>query len=340
MKKYCKKLKILVLTLRKDSCCQLRLISPLEQNMKSGLVLFDIYILNKNNSDLHKKILKADVIIFHRPKYPQYIQYLKYAKKHNKLTVFELDDNMIEVYKHMNKTWLEKSCIKYIKNAHILTTTTQNLSDYFKKWNKNVYILPNYLDTEIFKRTKKKTNKLVKIGFAGSTTHKHDFKFAVPALLKIAQIYQKKVLFYFMGYQPDETKIFKNSFHLPSLDYPEYASSLQKLSLDIGLAPLKNTPWNIGKSNIKYLEYSACNTAGIYSDLGPYNNIKPKETGLLAENNTSSWFKALEELIKNKILRQNIIKQASANVFNDLTIQKNYKKWYSIYSEAFKYFIK
>jgi hypothetical protein len=65
--------------------------------------------------------------------------------------------------------------------------------------------------------------------------------------------------------------------------------------LDIGLAPLEDTEFNAGKSNIKFYEYASVGTVTLASDVQPYNT----EVNCLTKNTKKDWIKNLEKLITN-----------------------------------------
>lgn len=330
-------MKVLVITKSKDASYYLRLGSPLSECKKRGLLKYSTTFL-KSNGNIRRKINDADIVVFHRPKYSDCLEYLEYAKRIRKLTIFELDDNMIEVYKHLKKPWLKKTCIDYIKNAHLVTTTNKFLYEYFIKWNKNCAVLNNYIDTNFFdpSLTNNKPYEITTIGFAGSKTHKNDFNNLIAPIIAISKEFDN-VNFHFFGYLPEELKKIKRIKFTPPSRYQQYAKLILKNPLDISIAPIKNTPWNKCKSYIKYLEYSIIKSAGIYSNLEPYSSIIiNKYNGIIIDNNESSWYKAIKTLIKNEKLRKNIAKNAHKDVIKNFTIKKNYTHWYNLYNKNLK----
>ena len=67
------------------------------------------------------------------------------------------------------------------------------------------------------------------------------------------------------------------------------------------------------------MDYTSLGIPGIYSDVGPYSEtIKNNQNGILVNNSTEEWVKALESLIFNKEIGLNI----AQNAIKDL--EKNY----------------
>jgi len=86
------------------------------------------------------------------------------------------------------------------------------------------------------------------------------------------------------------------------------------------LAPLEDNPFNRCKSNVKWLEYSACGVAGIYSDLPPYACVKSGETGILVRNTANDWYNALAYLIDNPVKRRQMARNAREEVMAHYTV--------------------
>ena len=98
---------------------------------------------------------------------------------------------------------------------------------------------------------------------------------------------------------------------------------------------LKTSPFNRCKSNIKWLEYSACGIAGIYADLPPYNTtIEHGTTGLLAGSNPDQWFSAIDLLIKNPELRRSIAANARRSVLSEYTLKTGAPRWLEVYRQV------
>ena len=132
------------------------------------------------------------------------------------------------------------------------------------------------------------------------------------ALTAIQQTHRKDIELHFWGYLPGELKNTENVFfhaHIPN--YARYLRVFSKYNFDIGLAPLLEDPFHRSKTNNKYREFGACGIAGIYSKVPVYMEfIKNYETGILVDNTTNDWYKALVQLIEDYKLRQRISQAA------------------------------
>ena len=102
---------------------------------------------------------------------------------------------------------------------------------------------------------------------------------------------------------------------------PEFMAWFSQLHWDIAIAPLKDTPFNRGKSDIKFLDYCALGAAGIYSNLPVYeSSIRHLETGWLADNTLESWVEALESLLLDNQLRERIAQNAAQYLLTHRTV--------------------
>jgi glycosyltransferase involved in cell wall biosynthesis len=107
--------------------------------------------------------------------------------------------------------------------------------------------------------------------------------------------------------------------HIPAgfSHYPAFVSWLRhrSASWDIAVAPLRDTPFNRSKSDLKFLEYSALGLPGVFSDIVPYNqSVRDGETGLLVPNGGGAWHDAILRLAQDPMLRERIASAARAQV--------------------------
>jgi glycosyltransferase involved in cell wall biosynthesis len=82
--------------------------------------------------------------------------------------------------------------------------------------------------------------------------------------------------------------------------------------IHIGLAPLLATPFNRGKSFIKFLDIAAMGGVGIYSNRYPYTEVvRHGENGLLAGDSPDEWHTAMQQLLNHPEATVKMAKQAA-----------------------------
>lgn len=229
-----------------------------------------------------------------------------------------------------NKKRLEQMC-EILENADLVTTTTDYLSKVFKKYNKNVVVLPNSIDFDRWKTLPLiKTNE-IRIGWMGGWSHYEDWCLISKSLEEVFKRYSylnlKLVLmgYHFKGTTKNipEDKI---EFHFWE-KYNAYPLRVASLNLDIGLIPLTNTKFNRCKSSIKFYELSALKIPCVVSNVIPYKiDVKHNRTGLLY-NTDFEFIKQLSKLIEDVKLREEIGESAYKEVNYRWNIDKTINKW-------------
>jgi glycosyltransferase involved in cell wall biosynthesis len=92
-------------------------------------------------------------------------------------------------------------------------------------------------------------------------------------------------------------------------DYEEFLRKLGERRWHIGICPLAPTDFNRGKSNNKWVEYTAVGTATIASGAMVYDECCSDGCGLLADG-LDEWRAALEKLVADAALRVETVARA------------------------------
>lgn len=337
-----KKFRIWVFSLADLNTCapRIRLLSPFNCFPKDE---FEFVYAPSLNAILRLLYL-PDIIVFHRNLYrlQEIDKIIKFARSHRIKTVMEIDDLITHVpVQHSSHYFYQKTkdlMIELFKRVDIITVTNNRLRDYCIEYNPNIRVLPNLIDERIWtakRRREKPADGKIVVGYSGAPTHAYDFKKVIPALEYISLKYGDKISFKFIGYMPDEMRAIKNVSYTPVIcSYQEYADILMDSNLDFAIAPIEDNPHNRCKSNIKYLDYSICGYAGIYSAVGPYlDSITHGETGLLVKNTTEEWIMAMESLINNPELRGRLGRNACQSVTDNYSLSIKSNEWYSLYAQ-------
>lgn len=278
----------------------------------------------------------------------------RFQQLHGCKMVYELDDLLSEIDKSnpcfdsYMKPEYQEIIHAFFHFADAITVSTEYLKRKILPFNPNVYILPNSLELKMWntyleekKQRVRGQNEIVKIGYAGSTTHAPDIavlRYILPAALKMNPNARLK----FIGYDwsaevfKKDFKEVKNQieFH-PWVPLTEYPRGL--LDIDIGIAPLAYSEFNRAKSNVKFLEYSALEIPTIATNIEPYEEIEDGETGYkIKKNKESEWISKLNLLIRNKSVRKRIGENAREHVAREYDIAKNWEKWLDVYKEVLR----
>jgi len=251
--------------------------------------------------------------------------------------VFDVkSDNPAYQYYNPTNTQHQQYAATLINQATAIVVTNKYLKDYYSAFNDNIYIIPNCIDFSLFEWPRKKRARL-RIGWTGAQAHDFDLKEIEDVIPKILKDYPQ-VDFVTFGYQPAWTKKLPKSrykhYHWVSLY--QYFNTCAEIGIDIGLAPLTDSKWNRGKSNLRWLEYSALKTPTIASNVAPYrDSIKDGKTGLIVKNK-EDWYKHIARLIEDKTLREKIGTAAYLEVKRNYNIMNMRFKYLKIFKEVLK----
>ncbi|MBP5980583.1 MAG: glycosyltransferase family 1 protein [Halomonas sp.] len=137
------------------------------------------------------------------------------------------------------------------------------------------------------------------IGFHGTRAHLNDLLHIAPALWAIQQSRKDTQLEIMLGKHTAEQLADLPRVNTPDpLPWQAFRHYQANRLLHIGLAPLLDTPFNAGKSFIKFLDIAAMGGVGIYSNRYPYTEVvRHGENGLLVEDSPAAWQAGLRQLL-------------------------------------------
>jgi len=224
-----------------------------------------------------------------------------------------------------------------LRNADMITVSTEYLKKQYEKYNGKITVIPNYIDMDdwAYENRIGKDGR-IKIGWQGSSTHETDLKMIIPVLKKIMNKFDN-VDFVHVGY---DSKIFKElprrKFVPGTNEFPEAPKLIADQGFDIGIAPLADIKFNYSKSAIKYYEYSALKipTVCTGNKWSPYHGkFHDGKTGMYA-NNEKEWYDKLTKLIKDKQLRKQMGLNAYSHVKQTYHIKDHTDEWRNVFERA------
>jgi len=104
---------------------------------------------------------------------------------------------------------------------------------------------------------------------------------------------------------------------LPTMRWESYLRHTQTIRQDIGLAPLLNTPFNRGRSPVKFFDYSRAGAIGLYSAGPAYcETIEHGVDGFLLPNDAETWVQKIIELVDAPSVREGMAEAAWTKVLS------------------------
>lgn len=308
-----------------------------------------------------KAVANSDVVVFQRPDDDSRYEALKLLKEAGKLVVFDNDDTYIPnsgVPTSMKTMAGEKkliemneNLIRFVREADLVTCTTEFLANEYRQHNPNVVVLPNYVDPKDWPTPKRNIGVKTRIGFVGSVASNQEYEHLTPLLKKLAMRDDiQLVLFALPADVPElqksrevfgEELSYWNQFDIdwqPFVPMADYQETLNDLRLDIMLIPRQDSYFNRCKSNLKFLEAAMCEVPVVAQSFpdkqSPYDlTIEDGVTGLLA-NTPEEWETKTLSLIADKIQQRVMGFRAKQHVLTHFTINDHYKKWKEAYAKA------
>jgi glycosyltransferase involved in cell wall biosynthesis len=258
------------------------------------------------------------------------------------LMVFELDDDLWDIDPANIPAWnfyrrspeLLDNLATCARLADVCTVTTEALADVVRRINPNVMILPNQLPVSAFgKRTPVIPGWFpFTVGWAGGASHRADMLEALPG---VRQFFKRhpEAEFHNVGTVFDEVRRsamgagtnFRSTQWIADVEMYYRA-----LDFHVGLAPLRPSPFNRSKSEIKFLEYGARGIVTVASNTGPYERaIRPGVDGWLVDR-PHEWAGILGELYRDSEGRLDMA-QSALEVAESRSITKHWQKWEALY---------
>ena len=301
-------------------------------------------------ADISQAVGWADVVVWmglHSPESLNLFKWCRLRYPHVK-HVMEIDDYLLssarsnpaagEVYRYGGD--LAKIGLEQMRMSDGLIVSTPTLAELYKPYAKNISVVENVVDLKLWPKRKK--NKKLTVGWIGAGSHDEDLallKGVVPHILSKHKNVQFSIVHgapEFFKHKPD-CEYLANPRHplykkmrrctkcggiervdwthdFKTIDkYPKWAASF---GFDIGLAPLVDLNFTRGKSNLRWLEYSAMGIPTICSPLNHFKeSIADEATGIIVhENSEQGWIDAIERMIVDKDLRESIGKKARLEV--------------------------
>ena len=345
-----------------EGCYYYRCLQPLQANGWDG----DITSINPNQKTPENKARAAqmaDVVVFHRPDDPRKLELARMLKKHGKKIVFDnddtyKDDNGFRVNKYLDEErmnnrlkTMNETLDDFIKEADMVTCSTEFLKKEYLQLNPNVEVIPNFIDPFIFDEPLRNEGNDVRVGFSGSITCTADFDLATELVRKVPE-----VTWVMQGLPKEkDSKIYKELYYdeyktLETLDiewhpfvsFKDMPETLNELRLDIMVIPRQETYFNKCKSNLKFLEASMLEIPVIaqsFSDgTSPYEVNPDDAKYMILARNQQEFIDAIRDLSENKEKRREMGQKAREYVENtyDINNENNHELWKKAYQKLFK----
>ena len=260
--------------------------------------------------DVNDNLVEADLIILQRLMHEGLNDKIRQARAYGQIIVNDLDDwywgldprNDAFASSHpKNNPTENRNHYKGVLSASdFVIVSTNYIRDRISAWVRcPIVVLKNMIDVGRFTPLEHTDNPIPRVGWAGSTSHSsgdlETLRGIIPPLVRNGQI-----TFQHSGHHESARGVHDvlglnedDVFRIPLVEPHLYPSSL---TMDIGIAPLSDTPFNHAKSDIKAMEYSSAGIPWIASPMTAYSELVGDwGAGRLAKNG-QQWNRHIRDL--------------------------------------------
>lgn len=342
-----------------QGCYYYRCLLPLQANGWDG----DQTSNNPDTKTPEDKSLAArmsDVVVFHRPDDERKLSMARLLKKDGKKIVYDnddtyKDDNGFKLNRYLDKERMDRkmktmndTLDAFIKEADLVTCSTEVLAQEYRKINPNVVVLPNCIDPFKFDEPLRNESDTVRVGFTGSVGCTSDFELAVDLVRRVPDVRwvmhslpkEKDHKIYYELYADEYATLdsIDIEWH-PFCPFHEVYDTLNEMRLDIMVIPRQDTYFNRCKSNIKFLEASMFEIPVIAQSfpdgLSPYEVDKEDAEHMILCKNNEEFISAIRDLAANPEKRREMGRRAREYVERKYDIENNKELWTKAYQELF-----
>lgn len=227
----------------------------------------------------------ADVLVLHGVG-PELLPIVARRREGGRVTTLEAADHHLDVqaWNPHVAGWHDRSLHdqfwQLVAAVDAVQTSTEPLAELWRPAARRVVVFDNGLDD--VPPLEAPAGRPFTVGWAGSVTHLPDWFRTAPVLeqwvrerpgTRLAVMTDARAVG-FVRLQPD-----RYAFR-PAGTWDDYRAFLREL--DVGVVPLTASPFNRGRTDLKFLEYAAHGVVAVCADVPPYRGtIAPGETGFL-----------------------------------------------------------
>lgn len=261
----------------------------------------------------------ADLVVLHMLYQPEVMGLLQIRQRLGKPTVFEIADNFLQPAPwlpadspHRNPV-IRQNILHYASVCDGLQLSSAFLTSDFKAVNANIGVLSNQI---LAPKALQPKSRGFLVGWGGSQGHRDDLEHFAPAIVEFCKSHAG-ARFAYMGFQPYFDTFFEaipaaQKHYQKGGSIDDYYAFLG--GLHVGLAMLQNTPFNLCRSDVKFLEYAAHGVCPVISSVGPYLQHRERSVQF---SSPATLRAALEDLYLNREQLQATAESARAYVIQE-----------------------
>lgn len=303
-----------------------------------------VYTLQVENLHrLRKPIFDlADVLVLPNVAELDMLPWIEERRARKQITIFEINDDITDVPKaspaHQSFNGEESRLLHHrmARSADALQYSVAELERKYGFLNPVGEVFVNHF-VPTLPRAEARGDKGLTIGWGGSDGHLEDMRSVAPTLcawlraradVRIAVMGSPAIYALFQALPEHQRR------WVPGGDIHDYYGFLQ--GIDIGIAPLLDTPYNRSRSDVKFVEYAGFGVTPVVQNLVPYKtSVRHGETGFLFEG-AEALIATLDRLCSDQDLRRRIANQAYDYVARERRMEQHASERLDFYERQLK----
>lgn len=217
--------------------------------------------------------------------------------------------------------------------AKIVTCGNRSIAEYVTSQGKQAVIIPTVVDTDQFSpRAESRTEDVPVIGWVGTHSTYQYLASIFPVLQRLARTHRFRLKVIGAG---------REQIMIPGVEIENLAWRLDCeiadfQSFDIGLYPIVEDDWSVGKSGFKAVQYMAVGVPFVTTPVGACAEIgEPLVTHLLAQTE-DEWYAALSQLLTDEHLRRSLGAAGRRHAVERYTVAAQAQKLADVFHEAMR----
>ncbi|MCS6894877.1 MAG: glycosyltransferase family 4 protein [Bacteroidia bacterium] len=229
-------------------------------------------------------------------------------------------------------SWLksQNKTARLLRHARVVTVCNEYLASYAREHAQEVRIIPTTVDTDVYQPVGHRASSPIVIGWSGSATTLAHLRTIEDALSQLYAKYTTRIHFLFIG-----APAYRPPFPAEVLPWSPQTEVQLLQRMHIGLMPLPDTEWSLGKCALKALLYMAVGIPAVVSPVGMNTSVVHDGINGLWAKGRAEWIEKLSLLIESAELRDRLGYAARHTVETVYSVKANAEKYIAAFHTAF-----
>jgi glycosyltransferase involved in cell wall biosynthesis len=236
--------------------------------------------------------------------------------------IYDIDDLVFLKKANSRNSWIDllrfRNKVRWImKWADTVIVCTEHLREFALLYNDNVINISSTIDLSHYQPEKDAMrNGVVTAGWSGSHSTAPFLALLAPVIRELGTKHEFRVFMY------GATDV-DPGFECESQAWSEESEVPVIKRFDIGLYPLPDSEWVLGKSGLKALQYMALGVPPVLNPVGANLNIVEDGVNGLFASSESQWLQQLNRLLSDPELRKSLGSAARKTIEERFSVERN-----------------